>query len=238
MERKKERSGAAKRKQRQEREESKKKLPKLDSFFTKPLSATVPSTAETSFKSAEVIVQNTTINAPAENDYLDASVQPTVEESSISTSSKVLEISNDLGNYINKKLSDTEKRLILDKGPLKPPGPFPKDPHQDNRSFSETYYVSTSQYGPVDRFWICYSKMLDAAYCQPCWLFASQINAWCTGFRDWRHLSDRIKQHGSSKAHTEACAVYEVWQKSSTIDRELVDEIQFFGFERTSRGSE
>ncbi|KAF9407563.1 hypothetical protein HW555_012457 [Spodoptera exigua] len=47
----------------------------------------VPSTAETC-KSAEVIVQNTTINAPAENDYLDASVQPTVEESSISTSSK------------------------------------------------------------------------------------------------------------------------------------------------------
>ncbi|KAH9628180.1 hypothetical protein HF086_006811 [Spodoptera exigua] len=154
MERKKERSDAAKRKQRQEREESKKKLPKLDSFFTKPLSATVPSTAETSFKSAEVIVQNTTINAPAENDYLDASVQPTVDESSISTSSKVLEISNDLVNYINKKLSDTEKRLILDKGPLKPPGPFPKDPHQDNRSFSETYYVTTSQYGPVDRFCI------------------------------------------------------------------------------------
>ncbi|KAH9637641.1 hypothetical protein HF086_009309 [Spodoptera exigua] len=114
MERKKERSGAAKRKQRQE---SKKKLPKLDSFFTKPLSATVPSTAETSFKSAEVIVQNTTINAPAENDYLDASVQLTVEESSfvssnfedVETSSKVLE-TNDLGNYIKKKLSDTEKR--------------------------------------------------------------------------------------------------------------------------------
>lgn len=245
MERKKERSGAVKRKQRQEREESIKKLTKLDSFFTELLSATVPSTAETSVKSDKcsfidsvdtaVLINKatrvdqdpiTTINATAENDYLNASVQPTVEESSISTSSKVLEISNDLGKYINKKLNDNEKRLILDKGPLKPPGPFPKDPHQDNRSFSETYYVSTSQYGPVDRFWICYSKMLDAAYCQPCWLFASQINAWCTGIRDWRHLSDRVKQHGSSKAHTEACAVYEAWQKSSTIDRELEDEIR------------
>ncbi|RVE40883.1 hypothetical protein evm_014465 [Chilo suppressalis] len=168
----------------------------------------------------------TTDNTTAENDYRDASVQPTLEESSISSSSKLLEISNDLGKYTNKKLNDNEKRLILDKGPLKPPGPFPKDPHQDNRSFSETYYVSTSQYGPVDRFWICYSKILDAAYCQPCWLFASQINAWCTGIRDWRHLSDRVKQHGSSKAHTEACAAYEAWQKSSTIDRELEDEIR------------
>lgn len=115
MERKKERSGAAKRKQRQEREESKKKLPKLDTFFTKPLPATVPSTAEISVKSdkcsfidsadaavlinkvtrvdQDPITTDTTINAPAENDYVDASVQPTVEESSISTSSKVLEIS-------------------------------------------------------------------------------------------------------------------------------------------------
>lgn len=248
MERKKERSGASKRKQRQEREESKKKLPKLDSFLTKTLSATVPLAVEISVKSDQCFSTDsvdttvsvnkvtqeekdyrdttTLINATAKNDSVDASAQPTGEESSISTSPEVLEISNDLGKFVNKKLNDTEKRLIVDKGPLKPPGPFPKDPHQDNRSFSATYYVSTSTYGPVDRFWICYSKILDAAYCQPCWLFATQTNVWCTGIRDWRHLSDRLKQHGSSKAHTEACAVYEAWQKSSTIDKELEDEIR------------
>ncbi|CAH0552959.1 unnamed protein product [Brassicogethes aeneus] len=220
MERKKERSGASKRKQPAEISAKSDK-----SLFTDSVDRAV-SVNEVTLEDQEYQDSTILINATAENDYVDASVQPTVEESSISTSSEVLEISTDLGKFINKKLNDTEKRLILDKGPLKTPGPFPKDPHQDHRSFSETYYVSTSKYGPVDRFWICYSKMLDAAYCQPCWLFASQKNVWCTGIRDWRHLSDRVKQHGSSKAHTEACAVYEAWQKSSTIDKELEDEIR------------
>ncbi|CAH0551635.1 unnamed protein product [Brassicogethes aeneus] len=163
MERKKERSGASKRKQRQEREACEKKLPKLDSFFTKTLCATVPSAAEISAKSDKCLFtasvdtavsvnevtledqeyQDSTIliNATAENDYVDASVQPTVDESSISTASEVFEISTDLGKFINKKLNDTEKRLILDKGPLKPPGPFPKDLHQDHRIFSETVWA-------------------------------------------------------------------------------------------------
>ncbi|CAH0562980.1 unnamed protein product [Brassicogethes aeneus] len=229
MERQKERSGASKRKQRQEREafssaaEISAKSDKC--LFTDSVDTAV-SVNEMTLEDQEYHDSTILINATAENDYVDVSVQPTVEESSISTSSEVLEISTDLGKFINKKLNDTEKRLILDKGPLKPSGPFPKEPHQDHRSFSETYYVSTSKYGPVDRFWICYSKMLDAAYCQPCWLFASQKNVWCTGIRDWRHLSDRVKQHGSSKAHTKACAVYKAWQKSSTIDKELEDKIR------------
>lgn len=76
-------------------------------------------------------------------------------------------MSNDLGNFINKKLNDTEKRLIFDMGPLKLPGPFPKDPNQGNRSFSESYYIFQTKYGPVNRFWLCYSPLLDATYCQP-----------------------------------------------------------------------
>nr|XP_042912493.1 uncharacterized protein LOC122272645 [Parasteatoda tepidariorum] len=51
---------------------------------------------------------------------------------------------------------------------------------------------------------MCYSKILDAAYCQPCWLFASQRNnVWRTGIRDWKHLSERIKQHSCSSGHSE-----------------------------------
>lgn len=82
--------------------------------------------------------------------------------------------SYDLGNFTIKILSNNEKHQILDMGPLEPSGPFPKDIQQNNRCFSKSYYFSTSKYGPVNRFWLCYSKILDAAYCQPCWLFTSQ----------------------------------------------------------------
>lgn len=70
-------------------------------------------------------------------------------------------MSYDLGNFINKKFNDTEKRLIFDMGP------FPKDPYQGNRSFSESYYIFQTKYGPVNRFWLSYSPLLDVTYCQP-----------------------------------------------------------------------
>ncbi|KAL4089557.1 hypothetical protein QTP88_024575 [Uroleucon formosanum] len=134
-------------------------------------------------------------------------------------------MSNDLGNFINKKLNDTYKRLIFDMGPLKPPGPFPKDPHQGNMSFSESYIFQT-KYGPVNRFWLCHYPLLDATCCQPCWLFSLQRSTWCTGLRDWKHLSERIKEHGFSKNHIEACAVYEMWQKNINIDKDLKNQIR------------
>ncbi|XP_060846279.1 zinc finger MYM-type protein 1-like [Rhopalosiphum padi] len=104
--------------------------------------------------------------------------------------------------------------------------PFPKDPHQSNRSFSESYYIFQTKYGPVNRFWLCYSPLLDATYCQPCWLFSLQRSTWCTGLRDWKHLSERNKEHGFSKNHIEACAVCEMWQKNINIDKDLENQIR------------
>ncbi|XP_065654649.1 uncharacterized protein LOC136081274 [Hydra vulgaris] len=83
--------------------------------------------------------------------------------------------------------------------------------------------------GQLIIFWLCYSKILDAAYCQPCCLIASQRNnVWCTGIRDWKHLSERIKQHSCSSGHSEACAVHEFWKENgtNTIDKELENEIR------------
>lgn len=109
-----------------------------------------------------------------------------------------------LPDFTRKILSDNEKRQILNMRPLQPSGPFPTDINQHNRCFSKSHYVSSFKYGPVNRFWLCYSKILDGACCQPCWLFASQRNnVWCTGIRDWKHLSERIKQHSCSSGHTE-----------------------------------
>jgi len=53
-----------------------------------------------------------------------------------------------------------------------------------------------------------------------------QRSTWCTGLRDWKHLSERIKEHGFSKNHIEACAVYEMWQKNINIDKDLENQIR------------
>ncbi|GBP93880.1 hypothetical protein EVAR_56689_1 [Eumeta japonica] len=54
-----------------------------------------------------------------------------------------------------------------------------------------------------------------------------KTNDLCTGIRDWKHLSERIKEHNFSSGHMEARAVYELWKKiDSTIDKELENEIR------------
>ncbi|GBP85136.1 hypothetical protein EVAR_90749_1 [Eumeta japonica] len=54
-----------------------------------------------------------------------------------------------------------------------------------------------------------------------------KTNDLCTGIRDWKHLSERIKEHNFSSGHMEARAVYELWKKNdSTIDKALENEIR------------
>lgn len=102
-------------------------------------------------------------------------------------------------------LSDaSEKRAILKMTPCKPEGPFPLD--KNGRCFSKDYYFKRSKISRVPRKWLCYSPIMDRAYCEPCWLFAnrrcpSHHPSWTVGINDWQGLSGKIKKHESSHAH-------------------------------------
>ncbi|XP_065665392.1 uncharacterized protein LOC136086828 [Hydra vulgaris] len=73
----------------------------------------------------------------------------------------------------------------------------------------------------TQRFWLCYSKILDSAYCEPCWLFSNdKNNQWRTGVRDWKGLSKKIKSHANSLKHIEACQVYDHWKQKRTLNED------------------
>ncbi|GBP67739.1 hypothetical protein EVAR_40510_1 [Eumeta japonica] len=278
MDNKKKPSSTFKRKQRQEREDIKQKLPKIDRFFSQSSASTSGQNISNDSDSNNVVTvvlvekpteEDSTIIAVGDtsaahrvnvNDVCMAHIRAEdLEEPQTSTFFENVydKSSYDLGNFTNKILSDNEKHQILDMGPLQPSEPFPPDINQNNRCFSKSYYVSSSKYGPVNRFWLFYSKILDTAYCQPYCLLASQRNnVWCMGIRDWKHLSEKIKQPSCSSGHLQACAMYEFWKKNdtNTIDKELENESiilengslkviryhtypskELFGFERTSR---
>lgn len=128
----------------------------------------------------------------------------------------------------------TKMQLVL-AGSKQPKGPFPKDPLQQDRSFSPAYYtVSTKSGLKLTRLWLSYSRKLDSIFCLPCWLFPQlcvdsnyqsnqQLPFSTTGFRDWKHCSERIKTHEMSKRHIESCMVYQQWRKRETMD-ELLNE--------------
>ncbi|CAH1958393.1 unnamed protein product [Acanthoscelides obtectus] len=127
---------------------------------------------------------------------------------------------------MGKTLTDQDKKIIISLEPNRPKGPFPKDSNQNDRSISESYYFSTTKYGPVNRLWLCYSTVLEAAYCESCWLFSKLCSHRSTGLRDWKHLSSRIEEHSKSKAHIEACAVHDLWRKNRASDKNLEEELK------------
>ncbi|KAK0072884.1 hypothetical protein PV326_014023, partial [Microctonus aethiopoides] len=70
----------------------------------------------------------------------------------------------------SRDISDDLQKIILSLELSQPKGPFPKN--ADKRSFSENhYYVLTKTNQKIER---CYSKVNDAVYCEPCWLFADR----------------------------------------------------------------
>ncbi|XP_065650463.1 uncharacterized protein LOC136078618 [Hydra vulgaris] len=95
----------------------------------------------------------------------------------------------DMGYFKGKFLDDSTKRFIISSERCKPQGPFKKDSSQNFRHFSTNYYYCAYKFGRTQRFWLCYSKILDSAYCEPCWLFSNdKNNQWRTGVRDWKGL--------------------------------------------------
>ena len=130
----------------------------------------------------------------------------------------------DRGHFLEDVMDDVVRQFIVDYATCQPKGPFPKDPSQGNRSFSESYYTTVTKAGvSVPVTWLGYSPILDAAYCEPCWLFGVRSDpyyqeAWSNGVRRWQQLSKQMKVHSVSRTHLQSCLVYEQWKKRNTVD--------------------
>lgn len=228
-------SGAQKRKKEKQREEELAKNTKISKFFSPPVTTIteldkttsshneddgkcLPSTSssghESEFKGNLTCSSTSTIQ-------IRSRPRTETEEERFNESVTLNETVTDMGYYKDKILTDEIKRRIILSTPCKPKGPFKKDPLQNNRHFSESYYYCAYKYGNIKRFWLCYSLILDATYCEPCWLFSdSKHEQWRTGIRDWQGLSKKIKTHSNSQKHITTCKIYDYWKKNKTIDKE------------------
>lgn len=135
---------------------------------------------------------------------------------------KSLPYVTDKGNF--KELNDQVKRFVIENGPCKPKGSFLRD--SNKRSFLDRYYYSISKSGvKLERTWLCYSLLLQKAYCEPCWLFTNRAskniqNIWMEGYDDWKHIVEAIERHETSKEHLHSCFVHRQWQLHGTLDEE------------------
>ncbi|KAK4577633.1 hypothetical protein RGQ29_027944 [Quercus rubra] len=132
---------------------------------------------------------------------------------------------------IDTKLRD----LLVEKGPIRENDlKFPLD--KERRHFSTTFYFKKLSNGEkFDRRWLVYSKDLDKAFCFCCKLFNSTTHGNCTnqltneGTNDWRNISNKIKNHETSKEHvTNMNAWIDLEMrllKNKTIDKNFQEQI-------------
>lgn len=132
----------------------------------------------------------------------------------------------DLAHFENIILTSSLKKRIIDYGPCRPKGPFPVD--NNCRHFSEFYYSTITKNGQhLQLSWLCYSRIKNAVFCQPCWLFSRQESNWTgTGISDWQGLSKKIKLHLKSESHINSCFIYDSWKKNQTISETTEKEIE------------
>lgn len=134
----------------------------------------------------------------------------------------------DRGHFEGEVCTSLKKSILLF-GPCKPSIKFPRN--HVNRCFSTGYYYITTKTGiRIPRQWLCYSLILDKAYCEFCWLFANRQYEhfkyeWISGVDDWQHLSQQISKHENSIQHINATEIRRYWEKNKTLDTDLKKQI-------------
>jgi hypothetical protein len=84
-----------------------------------------------------------------------------------------------------------------------------------------------------DKKWLVYSKHIDTIFCFCCKIFKS-INCKSSfahdGFRNWRHISERLAEHETSAEHITNMNTWNELRaridKDETIDREIQQQIK------------
>ncbi|KAK9671968.1 hypothetical protein RND81_12G066700 [Saponaria officinalis] len=151
--------------------------------------------------------------------------------------------STDVQNYIDEEaipsvdiydprnwtnLNNKTRDMKIEKGPIRELNlHFPFD--DNNRQIKYSYFSRKLNNSEIsDKKWLIYSKHVDKVFCFCCKLFRSVTNKILLendDLRDWKHISERLKQHENSSEHMNNMFTWNETRvrldKNETIDKNL-----------------
>lgn len=137
----------------------------------------------------------------------------------------------DPGNW--EHVTCSIRDLLVEKGPIRLSVDHHYPNNEDNRHFSNEFYTRKMPNGEhVDRRWLVYSQLKDAAFCFCCKLYGTtSIGRLANeGSSDWKHLSGKLQAHEVSPDHVKRMKIWleavKRMSRGDAIDNKMIEQIR------------
>ncbi|PVH66117.1 hypothetical protein PAHAL_1G153300 [Panicum hallii] len=125
-------------------------------------------------------------------------------------------------------LDNKSRDILVEKGPIRDENiEFPLD--TNGRHFSYTHYSRKMSNEEVyDRKWLVYSKHVDRVFCFSCKLFNTEnckSSLGHEGFKDWKHINERLKEHEASIQHITSMNSWNELRQQITKEKERIRQV-------------
>ncbi|XP_025416538.1 uncharacterized protein LOC112687804 isoform X2 [Sipha flava] len=90
--------------------------------------------------------------------------------------------------------------------------------------FNEKIFFSDQGDCKFNRKWLTYDENNQKLFCSVCLAYSDESSKFCSGFNDWKHTSQRIKEHEISKHHNSSVKAYIREKREKTVQHLLCGE--------------